>query len=77
MNKQTIIGYILIATGVFIFAMSWNSLRERNSSVDVAKPFVTSFIECEEAGYPVMESYPRQCRSADGTLFIEEIEENN
>lgn len=33
---------------------------------------VTSFAECVEAGHPVMESYPRQCR-ADGETFVEDI----
>lgn len=37
-----------------------------------AKPDITNFLECENAGYPVMESYPRQC-SAEGKLFVEEI----
>lgn len=32
---------------------------------------VSSFAECEKAGYPVMESYPRQCRDGDGQLFVE------
>lgn len=32
----------------------------------------TSFSECVAAGNPVMESYPRQCRSGDVT-FVEEI----
>lgn len=32
---------------------------------------IASFEECEAAGYPVMESYPRQCRTPDGTVFIE------
>ncbi|UCD03475.1 MAG: hypothetical protein JSV63_04185 [Candidatus Aenigmatarchaeota archaeon] len=36
---------------------------------------VTSFEECAAAGNPVMESYPRQCRTPDGTLFVEEIDE--
>ena len=35
---------------------------------------VTSFKECAELGYPIMESYPRQCRTPDGDLFVEEIE---
>ncbi len=35
---------------------------------------ITSFEECAEAGYAVMESYPRQCRTPDGQLFVEEIE---
>lgn len=35
---------------------------------------ITSFEECVEAGNPVMESYPRQCRTEDGQLFVEEID---
>jgi len=33
---------------------------------------VTSFEECAAAGNPVLESYPRQCRTPDGTAFVEE-----
>ncbi len=35
---------------------------------------VTSFEECVAEGNPVMESYPRQCRSQNGELFVEQIE---
>lgn len=38
-------------------------------------PIVTNFEECEKAGYPVMESYPRQCAIPDGTTFIETLKE--
>jgi hypothetical protein len=34
---------------------------------------VTNFEECGALGNPVMESYPRQCRTADGKLFVEDI----
>lgn len=34
---------------------------------------VSSFEECVEAGNPVMESYPRQCQSADGEIFVEDV----
>lgn len=34
---------------------------------------IINFEECVAAGNPVMESYPRQCRSSDGQLFVEEI----
>jgi hypothetical protein len=34
---------------------------------------ISSFQECIDAGYPVMESYPRQCRTSDGGYFVEEI----
>ena len=36
---------------------------------------VTDFASCIAAGNPVMESYPRQCRDAEGNLYVEEIEE--
>ena len=37
---------------------------------------IDSFITCVDAGYPVMESYPRQCRTPDGQTFVEEIEDD-
>ena len=42
---------------------------------------ITSFEECVARGFPVMESYPRQCRTFNGDLFAEnignEIEKSN
>lgn len=35
---------------------------------------VTSFEECVNAGFPVMESYPRQCTTDLGKNFMEEIQ---
>ena len=34
---------------------------------------ITTFDECVRAGYPVMESYPRQCRTPEGSVFVENI----
>lgn len=34
---------------------------------------IISFEECAEAGYPVMESYPRQCITPDGRRFVETV----
>jgi hypothetical protein len=42
---------------------------DRSAELPVA---VTSFSECVEAGNPVMESYPRQCRHGE-QLFVEDI----
>ncbi len=36
---------------------------------------ITGFDDCVAAGNPVMESYPRQCRTSDGSTFVEEIPE--
>lgn len=34
---------------------------------------VSNFVECAAAGNPIMESYPRQCRTPDGRTFVEVI----
>jgi hypothetical protein len=34
---------------------------------------INSFEDCIAGGFPVMESYPRQCRAGDETLFVEDI----
>ena len=36
---------------------------------------VRSFKECVDLGYDVMESYPRQCKTPEGDVFTEDIEE--
>lgn len=40
---------------------------------EVPPPTVNSFEECVSAGYPVLESYPRQCKTPDGKTFTEDI----
>lgn len=37
---------------------------------------INSFEDCVEAGNPVMESYPRQCMTAEGKNFVEEINQD-
>ncbi len=34
---------------------------------------ISDFSTCVAAGYPVMESYPRQCRLPNGTTYVEDI----
>ncbi|KKP41572.1 MAG: Periplasmic ligand-binding sensor protein [Parcubacteria group bacterium GW2011_GWA2_33_14] len=34
---------------------------------------INSFEECALAGYPIMESYPEQCKTPDGRNFIRTI----
>lgn len=48
-----------------------DSIIIRDGKIDSGYP-IDSFEECVEAGYPVMESYPRQC-SANGQTFTEVI----
>lgn len=34
---------------------------------------INNFNDCLKAGYPIMESYPRQCKTPDGRNFTEDI----
>ncbi|RJR15043.1 hypothetical protein C4579_03175 [Candidatus Microgenomates bacterium] len=34
---------------------------------------IISFADCVRAGYPVMESYPEQCRTPDGRTFVRDV----
>jgi hypothetical protein len=66
MNKNLLIAVGLIIIGVFIFLFIVN-----NKNIEV-----NSFESCVDAGYRVVESYPRQCRTPDGRNFVEGIIED-
>ena len=38
-----------------------------------SQPVITNFGECAAAGYPIMESYPEQCRTPDGHTFVRDV----
>lgn len=61
-----------VILGVIIGLILLSSIIAFNiSSKD--KIEVNSFEECAAAGYPIMESYPRQCRTRDGKNFVESL----
>lgn len=63
-----IIAVILIAVLDFLF-FPWHKETKEEPSITA----VNSFEECAAKGYPVMESYPRQCKAPDGKTFTEDI----
>jgi eight-cysteine-cluster-containing protein len=66
-----IIGLLVLACVLAILALVLLKVAPRINPMP--QQIVATFEECAAAGNPVMESYPRQCRSADGRLFVEEI----
>lgn len=65
-NRILLIAVIaLIAIGLLAFVVTRST-----STIAVAEP--TTFEECA-ALYPVMESYPAQCKTPGGTTFVEEV----
>jgi len=62
---------VLAVVGGALWFMTTTNQQEPVVGIDDSK--ILSFADCEAAGYPVMESYPRQCRTADGRTFAEEL----
>ena len=60
----SIIIVILVIAGL---GVTWKLTKKES------KPLVKNFQECVDAGYPVLEIYPRQCKTPDGLTFAEEI----
>ena len=54
--------YLFACEDDWCFHFEWQRVRS-----------VQSFEDCAARGYPVMESFPRQCRTPDGRTFVEEI----
>lgn len=66
MNKYVIgifVAVFLAGIGGFFF---WNSYKLKQ---------INSFEMCSKAGYPIMESYPAQCKTPDGRSFTQVIEQ--
>ncbi|MFH1452169.1 MAG: hypothetical protein ABIF88_03280 [archaeon] len=55
---------------------SWNETEKecvREWETGEARYQVVNFQSCEFSGYPIMESYPRQCVTPSGKVFVEEV----
>jgi len=63
---------LLLATASGAFYVHSLFARDKGEVQDPVG-VATSFQECVALGYPVMESYPRQCRDAHGNHFTENI----
>ncbi len=67
MFKKLILLVLLIAIGWLVWQYWLKAEPEPEPVV------VTNFEECVAAGNDVMESYPRQCRTSEGEMFVEYI----
>ncbi len=62
----------IIATGALLGLAGYFFLRSNNFFQKPATA-INSFEECAVAGFPIMESYPEQCRTPDGRTFVHDI----
>lgn len=72
-NKwQLLLLGLLIITILLILGIIAYVIIDNNGRANASK--ITTFDECVAAGFPVMESYPRQCRASSGEVFVEEVD---
>ena len=72
MQAIKIIGLLLLAAILTVIALVLLKVTPRIQPM-APTSVVTNFDECVAAGNPVMESYPRQCRTEDGRVFVEDV----
>ena len=63
MNKKSLTVILVV---IIIALLGWIFYKPETT------PIVMSFADCAKV-YPVMESYPRQCKTPDGRTYAEEI----
>lgn len=69
------LGLSLLALGSLVFGGNWVATYgtiDTPSGTDEL-PLITNFSECVAAGYPVLESYPEQCRTETGEVFTKPL----
>jgi len=61
MKRKKLVYGLLIVFGLIVIG-TCSAMQEINS-----------FEDCVEAGYPISESYPAQCRTPEGKVFVEQV----
>lgn len=73
MNQRRFQSIIIIIAVVIFAAIVGYFIGTRQTFFQEPAREINSFEECAKAGYPVGESYPRQCWTPDGRNFVEKI----
>lgn len=66
----------LILLVTFVIAGNWYLAANADDTKPTNQnttPLIQSFADCVAAGNPVLESFPEQCRTADGQLFTNTV----
>lgn len=66
MKKILLILFVFLILALIVVVYFYGS--EKRAVLEIQ-----NFEECAQNGFPVAESYPRQCRTPDGRMFTEEI----
>ncbi len=70
MNQKILISAVLLVILIIVGSVLLFDIGRRAPESYLS---IASFQECIDAGYPAMESYPRQCKTPDNRTFTEVI----
>ncbi len=73
MNQRKFVNIILIIVVVALVGTGAYFVLKGQLFSPSPSPEITNFEKCARAGYPVGESYPRQCWTPDGRNFVEKL----
>lgn len=68
MNFKILFSVITVVILVFIISLVAIQMGNKKAAS------ITNFDECAAAGYPIMESYPEQCKTPDGRTFTKVVD---
>lgn len=73
-NMKNIIILVVIIAAIWLVSDNLNFFKtDKIEEKTEEKITVVNFVDCEAAGFEIMESYPRQCTDQDGNIFVEDI----
>lgn len=68
MGKKFLLVFLAVVVGAGVgYFFGFDHGYEKAVAVVAA---IDSFQKCKAAGYPIMESYPEQCKTPDGRNFV-------
>lgn len=65
MKTSTLIGLVVVLAIIAGLLLALSNIAKQQRVLSI-----TTYEECAAAGYPIMESYPEQCATPDGRLFV-------
>lgn len=67
---------VILAIGItyWQYSKTEREISSLKAGISEKEGIINNFDECVAEGYPILESYPRQCETPDGGIFVEEIE---
>ena len=74
-QKQLTAIWFLVLCTLIVVSMVGYVWHEKKAMLQQDPVVVLSFNDCVRAGYSMLESYPRQCKTPDGRTYAEEIPE--